>query len=339
MPWSVPDTKTVSGLVSGLVRALSGPCPGRMAGSRIATPADAGNHSGMWGTGIQLRSARDADEFTNHMRRVKDRSGLTYRELEQRAQDRGEILARSTLSDVLRHQSLPRPDMLVAFLHACGVDDEREIAAWLETRSRIEDGTGGSRRFRPRPVAAAVAVIAVLLLVVGVLTLLSGDENGTRAPAASAVRGWVEIRPARTPNLCLTEGRDRSGAYPSAIAAQRPCGEARPPHTYLKRVHDGAGAPYYIEWHHPKHGKGCLTIRRSSPAKGTLEPWDACSRTNRDQHFRVEPVGATPRYRLRPEGTDRCVGIAAEDTAPEAEAIERRCTEGPDQQFLIANVA
>ncbi|WP_338930838.1 helix-turn-helix domain-containing protein [Streptomyces netropsis] len=293
----------------------------------------------MLGTGSQRRSARDAERFTDRMRRLKDRSGLTYRELEQRAQDRGEILARSTLSDVLQGHSLPRPELLVAFLHACGVDDEREIAAWLETRSRIEDGPGRSWRFRLRPVAAAVAVIAALLLAAGAWTLLSGDENGTRAPAASAVRGWVEIRPARTPNLCLTEGRDRSGAYPNAIAAQRPCGEARPPHTYLKRVHDGADAPYYIEWHHPKHGKGCLTIRRSAPAKGMLEPWDACSRSNKDQHFRVEPVGATTRYRLRPAGTGRCVGIAAEDTAPEANAIEKRCTDGSDQQFLIENVA
>ncbi|MET9648469.1 helix-turn-helix domain-containing protein [Streptomyces syringium] len=293
----------------------------------------------MRGTGMQRRSARDADELTDRMRQVKERSGLTYRELEQRAQARGEILARSTLADVLQRQSLPRPELLVAFLHACGVDDEREIAAWLETRSRIEDGSGRSRRFRRRPLAAAAAVIAVLLLTAGMWMLLPGDENGARAPAASAVRGWVEIRPARTPNLCLTEGRDRSGAYPSAIAAQRPCGEARPPHTYLKRVHDSADAPYYIEWHHPKHGKGCLTIRRSAPAKGTLEPWDACSRSDKDQHFRMEPVGATTRYRLRLEGTGRCVGIAAEDTVPEAEAVEKRCTDGPDQQFLIENVA
>ncbi|MEV6779172.1 hypothetical protein [Streptomyces syringium] len=38
-------------------------------------------------------------------------------------------------------------------------------------------------------------------------------------------------------------------------------------------------------------------------------------------------------------GTGRCVGIAAEDTAPEAEAVEKRCADGPDQQFLIENVA
>ncbi|MFI9235591.1 helix-turn-helix domain-containing protein [Streptomyces sp. NPDC053079] len=290
-------------------------------------------------TGIRLRRKRDAGEFTDRMRRLKERSGLTYRELEQRAQDRGEVLPRSTLSDVLQRYSLPRPELLVAFLHACGVDQEREIQSWLETRSRIESALGSRRRLWSRPLVAAVAVIAVLLLATGTWTLLSDDEGKARTPAAPAVRGWVEIRPARTPHLCLTEGRDRSGAYTSAIAAQRPCKEAKPPHTYLKPVHDGPDAPYYIEWHHPKHGRGCLTIRRSAPAKGMLEPWDACTRSNKDQHFRVEPAGTESRYRLRAEATSQCIGITADDTRPEAEAVENRCTGGPDQQFLIENVA
>ncbi|WP_058042036.1 XRE family transcriptional regulator [Streptomyces roseifaciens] len=293
----------------------------------------------MRGTGRQLRRARDAGEFTDRMRRLKERSGLTYRELEQRAQDRGEVLPRSTLSDVLQRQSLPRPELLVAFLHVCGVEDEREIAAWLETRTRIEGASGSRRRLRSKPLAAAVAVIAVLLLAAGVWTLLPDDEGEARTPAAAAVRGWVEIRPARAPHLCLTEGRDRSGAYTSAIAAQRPCKEARPPHTYLKPVHDGPDAPHYIEWHHPTHGRGCLTIRRSAPAKGMLEPWDACTRANKDQQFRVEPAGTESRYRLRAESTSQCIGISSDDTRPEAEAVEKRCADGPEQQFLIKNVA
>ncbi|MFC5144748.1 helix-turn-helix domain-containing protein [Streptomyces aureoversilis] len=295
----------------------------------------------MRGTGIHLRRARDAGEFTDRMRRLKERSGLTYRELEQRAQDRGEVLPRSTLSDVLQRQYLPRPELLVAFLHVCGVEDERDIEAWLETRTRIEGASGSGRRLRSKPLAAAVAVIVILLLAAGVWMLLSDDDEGEAPIPATpaAVRGWVEIRPARTPHLCLTEGRDRSGAYASAIAAQRPCKEAKPPRTYLKPVHDGPDAPHYIEWHHPQHGRGCLTIRRSAPAKGMLEPWDACTSSNKDQLFRVEPAGAASRYRLRVEATSQCIGIAADDTRPEAEAVEKRCADGPDQQFLIENVA
>ncbi|MEU8547175.1 helix-turn-helix domain-containing protein [Streptomyces roseoverticillatus] len=292
----------------------------------------------MRGTGIQLRRARDAGEFTDRMRRLKERSGLTYRELEQRAQDRGEALPRSTLSDILQGKSLPRPELLIAFLHVCGVEDEREIEAWLETRIRIQDASGSRRRLRSKPLAAAV--VAVLLPAAGVWILLSDDgEEGARTPAAPAVQGWVEIRPARTPHLCLTEGRDRSGTYAGAIAAQRPCEEAKLPHTYLKPVHDGPDSPHYIEWHHPTHGTGCLTIRRGTPARGMLEPWDACSPSNKDQHFHVEPAGTESHYRLRAEATSQCIGITDNDTRPEAEAVEEPCTEGPDQQFLIENVA
>jgi hypothetical protein len=63
--------------------------------------------------------------------------------------------------------------------------------------------------------------------------LLSGDsaEPGTPASPAPSSRtpadGWVTIRPARTPDLCLTDGRDRDGAYDSAIAVQLPCAQAR----------------------------------------------------------------------------------------------------------------
>ncbi|WP_424888928.1 helix-turn-helix domain-containing protein [Streptomyces sp. XH2] len=294
----------------------------------------------MRGTAVQLCRARDAGDFTDRMRRLKERSGLTYRELEQRAQARGEVLPRSTLSDVLQGRSLPRPELLVAFLHVCGVEDEREIGAWLEARSRAEGAPGSRRRLRSRPLTAAVAVIAALLLAAGGWMLLPGDEGEAGTPTAPpAVRGWVEIRPARTPHLCLTEGRDRSGAYASAIAAQRPCKEAKPPATYLKPVHDGPGAPYFIEWHHPQHGRGCLTIRRSAPAKGMLEPWNTCTRSNKDQQFRVEPAGSESRFRLRAEATSRCIGIAADDTRPEAEAVEKPCAGGPEQQFLIENVA
>ncbi|MBT2384260.1 XRE family transcriptional regulator [Streptomyces sp. ISL-11] len=294
-------------------------------------------------TGVPPQGARDAGEFTARMRRLKERSGLTYRELEQRAQDRGDVLARSTLSDVLQRQALPRPELLVAFLRACGVDDEREVAAWLETRSRIEAAPGGPRpRFlRSAFVAPAALALLIALLATGAWLLLP-DDDARPSARPSAPHGWVEIRPARTTHLCLTEGRDRSGAYPNAVAAQRPCTEARPPHTYLKPVRGGPGSPYYIEWHHPKHGKGCLTIRRAAPAKNMLEPWDACTDANTDQHFRVEPAGTTgtaTRYRLRPEGSSLCIGIGADDTRPEAEAVEEPCTGAADQQFLIENVA
>ncbi|MEU5343412.1 helix-turn-helix domain-containing protein [Streptomyces sp. NPDC020766] len=80
---------------------------------------------------------RNTAEFAARLRRLKDRSGLSYRQLEERAAERGEVLPRSTLADVLRHDVLPRPEMLTAFLNACGAGHEAE--AWLAARNRIAE--------------------------------------------------------------------------------------------------------------------------------------------------------------------------------------------------------
>ncbi|MFD5103718.1 helix-turn-helix domain-containing protein, partial [Streptomyces albidochromogenes] len=84
--------------------------------------------------------AQDAAGFVKSMRQLKERAGLTYRELEERAARNGDVLARSTLADILRRESLPRPDLLAAFVRACG--DERRAGAWLDARDRI--ATGGA---------------------------------------------------------------------------------------------------------------------------------------------------------------------------------------------------
>ncbi|MEU9956186.1 XRE family transcriptional regulator [Streptomyces sp. NPDC050982] len=83
------------------------------------------------------QDTRNAAEFAARLRRLKDRSGLSYRQLEERAAERGEVLPRSTLADVLRHDALPRPEMLTAFLNACGAGHEAE--AWLAARNRIAE--------------------------------------------------------------------------------------------------------------------------------------------------------------------------------------------------------
>ncbi|WP_010312145.1 helix-turn-helix domain-containing protein [Saccharopolyspora spinosa] len=89
---------------------------------------------------------RDVVEFVTLMRRLKQESQLTYRQLEERAAARGEILARSTLADVLGGKRLPRPELLTAFVHACGRGSE--ATAWLDAldviarREALEHGLG-----------------------------------------------------------------------------------------------------------------------------------------------------------------------------------------------------
>ncbi|MFE2588392.1 helix-turn-helix domain-containing protein [Streptomyces anthocyanicus] len=287
------------------------------------------------------------------MRRLKERSGLTYRALEERAARNGDVLARSTLSDVLRRTSLPHPDVLAAFVRACG--DGQRVGVWLDARDRIAAGVAavpavvpGSRpddatdrsgaeetAARPRRrgrgrVLTLVASLMVPPLALGAWGLLP-DSSGAPAASRAPSEGWVTIRPARTPDLCLTDGRDREGAYASAVAAQLPCARATVPRTYLEPAGDGL---YRIQWHHPEEGKGCLTVMSTGPVKGMLEPRDDCSEATR---FRLAAAADDGEgFRLRPADGSGCIGIADDDdTTVGAEAIEERCTDAADQRFLV----
>nr|WP_229870500.1 helix-turn-helix transcriptional regulator [Streptomyces longisporoflavus] len=330
--------------------------------------------------------ARDTAGFIQLMRKLKERSGLTYRELEERAARNGDVLARSTLADVLRRTSLPRPDVLAAFIRACG--DGQDVASWLDARGRIAaeaaaaapdttdtaaatagtaavtaataadsaaemsvaapgpeagvqrqgDEAAGvrARRFKSRT-ALLATLLVVPLLALGAWALLPDSSGDSGAPAAAATTsvpldgGWVTIRPAGTPDLCLTDGRDREGAYDSAVAVQLPCAQAPVPRVYLEPAGEGL---YRIQWHHPQHGKGCLAIMGSGPVKGMLEPRQKCGQATL---FRVEAATTegAEKVRLRPSPGNRCIGIAGDDTSAGAEAIAERCTGAADQQFRI----
>ncbi|MEU6366928.1 XRE family transcriptional regulator [Streptomyces sp. NPDC046931] len=304
--------------------------------------------------------AQDAAGFVESLQRLKERSGLTYRELEERAARNGEMLARSTLAGILRRTSLPRPDLLAAFVRACG-DGER-VDAWLDARDRIAAGVAVVPVPDPRPGSATApappraegsttprphrtgrrgkglaALLVVPPLALAAWGLFPGGSDDSGAPAASATAsrpvtdGWVTIRPARTPALCLTDGRDRGGAYPNAVAVQLPCARATVPRTYLEPV---GGGLYRIQWHHPQEGRGCLTVMSAGPVKGMLEPRDDCARATL---FRLEPAAAdgSAGYRLRVTPGGRCVGIVDDDTTEGAEAAEEPCTGGSDQRFVV----
>ncbi|MEV6694536.1 XRE family transcriptional regulator [Micromonospora sp. NPDC051196] len=323
---------------------------------------------------LRPEEATDAAGFVDLLRRLKERSGLTYRQLEQRAAVHGDVLARSTAADVLRRSTLPRPEVLAAFVRACGA--QAQVGEWLRARDRLAVGayatpgpmstapppdlppTGGAPGVVARPSGAArrgwFAGPAPTALVVGTLLAALGvgawfwwpdDEQRTAAEqvggatspgsgsSAGPSGGRSQIRPARAPQLCITEGRDRTGGYRSEVAVQRPCAAATPPDTYLQPVADDL---YFIKWHHPVHGPGCLTVRREDPGRNLIEPWPDCRTDFWPQLFRFEPTGSAPNaYRLRPAGSDLCVGIRDDDTEVPAEAAAEPCTGGADQVFLV----
>ncbi|MFJ6570727.1 helix-turn-helix domain-containing protein [Streptomyces sp. NPDC091292] len=300
--------------------------------------------------------AQDAAAFVELMRRLKERSGLTFRELEERAARGGDTLARSTLADILRRTSLPRPDVLEAFVRACG--DGQRVGVWLDARERLEvrerlaartpaapapeapppDTEAVGARSRPgldrrRTVLVTGLAIPVLGLALwGVLSGGSDGSDGSGAPDGKAgpADGWVTIRPVQAPDLCLTDGRDPDKAYGSAIAVQLPCAQSTVPRTYLEPAGESL---YRIQWHHPSEGKGCLAIRSEDPVKGTLEPMNDCTKGTL---FRLAPdtTDGVKGYRLRPAHGTTCVGTGdnATDGAP---AVEERCADTADQLFLI----
>ncbi|WFE49060.1 helix-turn-helix domain-containing protein [Micromonospora sp. WMMD1155] len=344
--------------------------------------------------------AADPAEFVDLLRQLKDRSRLTYRQLEQRATAAGDVLARSTAADVVRRSTLPRPEVVAAFVRACGAGDQ--VEAWLRARHRLavgayaptspapdrpsvepdqpsveadhasERGTvpghpaadnaapeaadATRSRWFARPLPLALPLVGTLLAALGVGVWMQRPDDGQRtapqgAPTGSASAGspdasdagagptiapnarLSQIRPARNPKLCVTEGRDRTGRYRSEVAVQRPCTEATPPDTYLEPVADGL---YFIKWNHPAHGPGCLTVRDEDPGRHLLEPWQDCSATNSSQLFRFESTGSTPTsYRIRPARGDLCVGLRDDDTEVSAEAFVEPCTNGADQLFLV----
>ncbi len=114
--------------------------------------------------------AADEAEFVAALRRLKAWSGLSYRQLERRAAEAGRVLPYSTASTALGRETLPREELLVAFVLACGLDDD-EAAAWVAARKRIAVGdrvtateprTARRRRWRPAIGWAAVALSLVL---------------------------------------------------------------------------------------------------------------------------------------------------------------------------------
>ncbi|MET8828027.1 XRE family transcriptional regulator [Streptomyces sp. NPDC004610] len=285
--------------------------------------------------------ARDAAEFLRLMRQLKSRTGLTYRELEEKAARNGDVLARSTLADVLGRTSLPRPDLLAAFVRACG--EEQRVGVWLEARDRLAALPAHPSAPHPAPGPrtprlrwsrrhSLVAALAVPTTAVAVWALtLIGDGRDGHATSSTPPDGWVTIHPSRTPDLCLTDGRDRRGAYGSAVTVQLPCAHATVPRTYLEPLGEGL---YRIQWHHPQEGRGCLAVMGADQLKGLLEPRTDCAQGTLFRFETGGPSGAGG-FRLRPATSSLCIGLVQDDTAEGAEAIEERCTGGADQVFLV----
>ncbi|MDX2559249.1 helix-turn-helix transcriptional regulator [Streptomyces sp. TX20-6-3] len=82
------------------------------------------------------REARTPAEFLARLQALKDWSGLTYRELAARAEAHGDVLPRSTVANMLARATLPREELLTAFVRACGVTPA-ELEEWRTVRTEL----------------------------------------------------------------------------------------------------------------------------------------------------------------------------------------------------------
>ncbi|WP_329564582.1 helix-turn-helix domain-containing protein (plasmid) [Streptomyces uncialis] len=312
---------------------------------------------------LQPQGARDVGEFAAALRQLKERSGLTYRQLEERAAEHGGVLARSTLADVLSGKTTPRPELVAEFVRACG--DAERVQEWLEALERAvsgaagrdeggdtggneggeegHDGGGGAdgagppdRRIGPAPgrrrlraLLVGLAVLSAVAVTIWVLGF-SGEPGGSKGKLdrTALPQGPVQIRPVLADGLCLTDGH--AEGYEPLVAVQRPCEDVAPQQTELVPAADDT---FRVQWYHPDHGKGCLNSVTVGTGAALLEPWEDCGKTSR---FRIEPAdsGRSDQYVLRLVG-DGCVGMSGSGTVAGVPAVTQPCDASGKQIFSI----
>ena len=237
------------------------------------------------------------------------------------------------------------------FVRACG--DGQRLAEWLSARERLavgphldqaQDAPATAADADPvprRPRRGRTRAITVVLVVVAAAVAAVAWWPKTEEPVFTlhpevlplpSAGSWGRIRPAGAPDLCLTEGREHTGRYDSAVAVLRPCAESAGPRVFLQP--DGADLAT-IKWEQPvDHIMGCLTVVETGPVKDMLEPRENCVEGETGQRFRIEHVGDR-RYRLRTPDSDLCIGLRENLTAIDTEALRAPCATEADQEFLF----
>ncbi|ROP34195.1 helix-turn-helix domain-containing protein [Couchioplanes caeruleus] len=287
-------------------------------------------------------------EYVAALRALREWSGLTYRQLAAKADACGDVLPSSTIASALGRSSLPRRQVVTAFVRACGLGDD-EAVHWAEARDAIaagrvaspsdaasemaegaapmpevrpvnpRAGTAARRRF-PAGIAAAV-----LLLVTGGAAVLVRDgvrdqdgegavQRATDGPrrgdagGAPIADGWYLLRPAHVDGHGLCLGEGRERNG----RTDRPLVVQRPCDQVSPDTYvQSAGAGVVeIRWRHPKHGVGCLTVDEAYPGDGALlAPADCTGAAHQRYLLEAVDVPVPGGYRLRPVHSGLCVGI------------------------------
>ncbi|MEU0245651.1 RICIN domain-containing protein [Streptomyces sp. NPDC006235] len=273
------------------------------------------------------QEARSAAEFVACMRRLKEQAGLTYRQLEASAERRGDVLARSTVADALRRDSLPRAAVVAAFVRACGRGEDTDT--WLEARDRLaaaepppraEDGPRPEGE-GPRPAGEGSKPDSE-----GPTPADEGPEP--EGPPEHSALSTAEIL-AANPSPAPVAGPVRSRRTLAATATAGLLLAAVGAWALLPGEEGGRDAA--------ARGAGVAAGLASSSAStlttGIDSPEPGRSRI-RPALGPKEPKGNG--YRIHVVHNGMCLGVnGADDRAAGAEIAQQRCTGSRDQEFLV----
>ncbi|WP_199922677.1 RICIN domain-containing protein [Streptomyces sp. NRRL S-87] len=320
-----------------------------------------------------LEELRTADELSALMLELKERSRLTYRQLEERAAGRGEPLPRSTLASVLRHRSLPRPELLVAFVHACG--DGRHEQQWLAARQRIaEPPVDGALGDHPGAGLGADPAEEVLVPVpVGATVPVDGAGRRRRRVVTAAAVGLVTVLAAVATWSFQGSGggRPATGPGPAGHAATAPDPSALPVPLGAVRIRPLAAPGLCLTDGRVPDGRyrSLVAVQRpcteTAPQRTTLVPLGGNAYRIQWYHpdfgtgclkvrtggapdgllepwdacaaataFQLEPGTAPAAYRFRVAGRG-CVGIKAASAASGTEALVEPCSAARGELFVV----
>ncbi|MFI8827869.1 helix-turn-helix domain-containing protein [Streptomyces sp. NPDC053431] len=305
------------------------------------------------------REARNPAEFIARLQALKDWSGLTYRELSARAEALGDVLPRSTVANMLSRTTVPREELLGAFVRACGARTEeweavrKELAVHgaYEPEPGVAPEAGADTEAAPvwpgavpeeppagpappprrsrirRALVGAVAATGLVLAGVSVVALVrDGDRRPheqRRPPVLTApAEGPVHIRVIGS-GLCLNERRGSS----SGQIYQRSCAGADVPRYELKRL---AGEHWRIVSVHPDFPVGCSGIPSGGRIPAAALEDSECGDPTRVERFTLEPYGSPPTgWRIVPAGSatpGSCVTVVGDRGAEWSRLAQAPCT-------------
>ncbi|MCH0538075.1 XRE family transcriptional regulator [Streptomyces sp. MUM 203J] len=308
------------------------------------------------------RRAGSAAEFVARLRVLKDRSGLTCRELSARAEALGHALPRSTIADMLSRAALPSRGALTAYVLACGVP-VGELDRWTTARDRLAGRAGDGAAAPPggvrddhadaaEPGAAdadpgdgadgrdgpwaawwrgAVTLVALAGLVVAgtsVVAFVRGDDRDRHVVAPEP--GDVRIR-AMHSGLCL---RERGGGNRSGFVYQASCADAPLPRYSLTPLDGGL---WRLVTRYPGFGVGCSAVDASPDDPQRRAPLvnGECGGREGRAAFRIERYGTDPvrGYRIRAAHSGLCLTPRG-GTEEWAEIVQSPCTPDAKQQLF-----